>query len=837
MSLSGNDGVRGQPGTGAISREYFGTKALRGRRTIFDGPQTRTNWGALRVVPCLACLFSLLVLPGRIGEAAGAERVDFSAQVRPLLANRCFRCHGPDEDTLEAGLRLDLPETATAEADSGSVAIVPNKPEESELIARVTSTDEDLRMPPAEAGEALSADELVLLTRWIAEGADYQQHWSFVPIRRPALPKLDTKRVAHPVDRFIISRLESEGLRPAPAADKATLIRRLSLDLTGLPPSIAEADRFVTDERADAYERLVDRLLASPAYGERWARVWLDLARYADSAGYAQDPPRTIWRYRDWAIQAFNSNMPFDQFTILQFAGDLLPHPTTDQLIATAFHRNTMTNSEGGTDDEEFRNAAIIDRVNTTMEVWMGLTMGCAQCHNHKYDPITQEEYYRFFAVLNNTADADRGDEQPFIEELSSVQQAKKRALREQIAQLEKTNGDQDQQDNSASDESRQANDTAKQQLAELKKELDGIQGVRTPVMRELPEDQRRETYIQVRGNFRVKGAQVQPGAPAAFHPIGDDPDRMALARWLVDPDNPLTARVVANRFWEQLFGRGIVVTSEDFGTQGELPSHPELLDYLAAELIRHEWDTKWLVRQIVTSGTYRQSSRVTPELREHDAENRLLARGPRFRLSAEMIRDQALAIGGLLSNKMHGPSVLPPQPKLGLRAAFGGSTDWEASEGEDRYRRGLYTSWRRTTPYPSMTTFDAPSREVCTVRRIRTNTPLQALVTLNDPVFIESAQAMARRIDRVPDRDVRQRAKYAFRLVLTREPTASETDRVVELFEATRVLYVSQPAQAKAMATEPLGPAPSGADLAELAAWTVVSNVLLNLDETLARP
>ncbi len=322
-----------------------------------------------------------------------------------------------------------------------------------------------------------------------------------------------------------------------------------------------------------------------------------------------------------------------------------------------------------------------------------------------------------------------------------------------------------------------------------------------------------------------------------AFHPIEDNPDRLALARWLVDGDNPLTARVVANRFWEQLFGRGIVVTSEDFGTQGELPSHPELLDYLAAELIRHDWDTKWLVRQIVTSGTYRQSSRVTPELREHDAENRLLARGPRFRLSAEMIRDQALAIGGLLSNKMHGPSVLPPQPKLGLRAAFGGSTDWEASEGEDRYRRGLYTSWRRTTPYPSMTTFDAPSREVCTVRRIRTNTPLQALVTLNDPVFIESAQAMARRIDRVPDRDVRQRAKYAFRLVLTREPTASETDRVIELFEATRVLYVSQPAQAQAMATEPLGPAPSGADLAELAAWTVVSNVLLNLDETLARP
>jgi hypothetical protein len=733
----------------------------------------------------LKCIVSCGVLVSCPLPRVTAEPIDFSRQIRPLLADRCFRCHGPDEATREADLRLDVRQRATAELDSGESAIVPGKPQESSLMARILSQDWD-RMPPPEAGDALSRDEVSLLRRWIAGGAPYEQHWSFQRLTGPAVPAVgDSDRTITPVDAFVLDRLREADLRPSPEADRPTLIRRVSLDLTGLPPTVEEVDRFVADRHPGAYVRVVERLLASPAFGERWGRVWLDLSRYADSAGYAQDPPRTIWRFRDWVIRALNDNLPFDEFTIEQLAGDLLPRPSNSQLIATAFHRNTMTNSEGGTDDEEFRVAAVVDRVNTTIQVWMGLTMGCAQCHSHKYDPISQEEYFRVFAILNNTADTDRGDEQPVLE----------------------------------------------------------IEGVPTPIMRELPPDQHRTTYVHVRGNFRMPGQQVVPGVPAAFHairtgPRDAQPDRLALARWLTSPENPLTARVAVNRLWEQLFGRGLVATSEDFGTQGELPTHPRLLDYLASELIRCGWDRKALLRQIVLSATYRQSSRVTPQLRQLDPQNELLARGPRFRLPAEMIRDQALAVSGLLSRKMYGPSVRPPRPQLGLRAAFGGSTDWETSPGEDRYRRGLYTQWRRTTPYPSLTTFDAPSREVCTVRRISTNTPLQALVTLNDPVFVEAAQALARRVLReTPGADARQRVGHAFRLVVSRKPTEDEAHRLAELLSAVAADCQNRPEAARALATVPLGPAPAGVDLSHLAAWTVASNVLLNLDETLARP
>jgi hypothetical protein len=782
------------------------------------------------------------------------------------------------------------------------------------------------------------------------------------------------------------------------------LIRRLSIDLTGLPPTIEQVDRFVADTSPDAYEQLVERLLESPAYGERWARVWLDLARYADSAGYAQDPPRTIWRYRDWVIDALNQNMPFDQFTVEQIAGDLLPDPTEDQLIATAFHRNTMTNSEGGTNDEEFRNAAVVDRVNTTMQVWMGLTMGCAQCHSHKYDPITHEDYFEVLAIFNNTADADRGNEAPVLTTFTSEQKQRQQTLETEIARLEQriaadlanqepaekadlpqsgplpvryvrvelpgqgkflhlaevqafslddpeqnvalagkasqvstdfggpaklaidgnTNGDFNaaqstshtaqgndpwwevdlQKEHSlqrivihnrtdGGTESRlagyrvvalnakrepvyvtapaelprpmlsialpvaqklsEADRTAmanyqlaaapgehplQAELARLQKELAGIRGVPTPIMTELTGKQRRTTKIQIRGNFQVLGDQVSPDVPDTFHdlPAGVEADRLSLARWLVDRDNPLTARVIVNRYWEQLFGIGLVETSEDFGMQGTMPSHPELLDWLAVEFMESGWDMKELVRTIVSSATYRQSSRVTDELRERDPDNRLLARGPRFRMSAEMIRDCALACGGLLSSKSHGPSVQPPRPNLGLKAAFGGSTDWTTSPGEDRYRRGLYTSWRRTTPYPSMATFDAPSREVCTIRRIPTNTPLQALVTLNDPVYVEAAQALARRMISEGGESVAERVYYGFRICLARPPTEVEQQRLVSLQEEVSAEYAKQPEQAKRFATDPLGPAPEGIDIAELAAWTLVGNVLLNLDEVVQK-
>lgn len=750
------------------------------------------------------------------------DAVNFNRDIRPILSNHCFRCHGPDSETRESGLRLDRVESATSELDSGDTAIVPGDPEASQLIARLRTDDEGLRMPPVELGPGLKEHQIALLERWIASGAKYEQHWSLQPIRRPNIPKVhdvDSKITAagrSAIDSLIHARLKEQQLSANPLADRPTQIRRVSLALIGLPPTPDEVAAFTNDADPAAYAHLVERLLASPRFGERWARVWLDIARYADSAGYAQDPARVIWRYRDWVIDAYNTNKTFDQFTIEQIAGDMLPDPTIDQLLATAFHRNTMTNSEGGTDDEEFRNAAVVDRVNTTMQVWMGITMGCAQCHDHKYDDITQEEYFRFFAILNNTADADRGDESPWLEELTDAQRQQKSDLQAELATL---TGDDDQ---------------VQQRRKSLKNELASISGVRTPIMRELDKEKQRESYIHVRGNFRVKDKTVQPGTPAALHPIDGEPDRLKMANWLVSQDNPLTARVVVNRYWELLFGAGLVVTSEDFGVQGELPSHPKLLDYLAYELMRSGWDTKQLIKEIVTSDAYRRSSRIeNPDAPNFDMSNRWLARGPRFRMPAEMIRDQALAVGGLLSTKMHGPSVKPPRPNLGLRAAFGGSTDWQPSHGEDRYRRGLYTSWRRTTPYPSMTTFDAPSREFCTVRRIRTNTPLQALVTLNDPVFIEAAQGLARRVlDQAGTWE--EQLDQAYMIVLSRKPLDLETNRLRKLYRETLATFQDDHQRARQMAFEPIGET-DRYDVAELAAWTVISNVLLNLDETLA--
>ena len=715
--------------------------------------------------------------------ALGVDQpIDFNRQIRPILSNTCFRCHGPDKDDRQAGLRLDTREGATAEHDSG-VTIVPGKPEESVLIQRILSNDPDERMPPKKAGSKLTPEQISLIRQWIQQGAPYARHWSYVkpqPAPVPVVRKSDWPK--NNIDRFILARLEQDGLQPAPEADRPTLIRRLSLDLTGLPPTIDEVEQFVKDPSPDAYERLVDRLLARPAYGEHWARMWLDLAGYADSAGYADDPPRTIWAYRDYVIRSINANQPFDQFTIEQIAGDLLPKATEEQQIATAFHRNTLTNNEGGTDDEEFRNVAIVDRVNTTMAVWMGTTMACAQCHDHKYDPISQEDYFRFFAIFNSTQDSDKKDENPLLK----------------------------------------------------------VANTSVPVMRQLPKP--RTTNIQRRGNFLDKGKEVSPGVPAALYPLptGTTVDRLALARWLVDRDNPLTARVIANRYWEAIFGVGIVRTSEEFGSQGELPVNQELLDYLAIDLVEHHWDIKRLLKTLVTAAAYRQSSRVTAALLEADPENRLLARGPRFRLSAEMVRDQALAAGGLLSPKMFGPPVNPPQPNLGLSAAFGGTTDWKTSTGEDRYRRAIYTSWRRSNPYPSMAAFDAPNREVCTMRRDRTNTPLQSLVTLNDPVYLEAAQALARRTVKAaassPDR-----ATYMFRVCLARDPSASERQRLVALFDQARARYLADPSSAQNVSTKPLGAVPKETvpketDMASLAAWTLVGNVMLNLDEILMK-
>ena len=1129
--------------------------------------------------------------------------VDFNRDIRPILSNSCFKCHGPDEKERQVGLRLDTRDGAAAKLDSGKVAVVIGKPDESELIRRITATNPDEQMPPKGHGKKLDPRDVELFRTWIKQGAKFAKHWSYETPVRPAVPEMKPDasnakvQIVNPIDNFILARLQREGLKQSPEADRYALGRRVALDLTGLPPTFEEIESFAKDTDPKAYEKFVDRLLAKESYGEHWARQWLDLARYADSAGYADDPARTIWGYRDWVIKAFNKNMPFDQFTIEQLAGDLLPEPTEEQLIATAFHRNTLTNNEGGTNDEEFRNVAIVDRVNTTMATWMGTTIACAQCHTHKFDPITQEEFFKLFAILNQTEDADRGDESPRLELFTGEQRTQKTQWLADVARLEaattaitpaildsqakwdgafprmlawrslkptsaksqsgvtlttaddgvvradkaaKTDtytlempltagklqavrletlpdatlpgqgagfgggnfvlskvsatitppngtrlngrfvrvelpgkgrflhlaevqvfrgadnvalkgmakqvstdyggeakfaidgntdgnyvknsvshtaladdpwwevdlggeqaidrvmlwnrtdagteermknfrvvvlnekhepiwskdivdppkpssefalsgvrgvpfasafadheqgagfeakvvlapqankgwavGGQLQQPHaltlitstpvevaegstltitleqntsladhtlgkfrlSVTDDARAAEvakipapivailntaaatradaqkaelskfyltiapelAAARDQLAVTRKSLADLKPATTvPIFRELAADKRRKTNIQLRGNFMDLGKEVTPGVPAAFHPLpeGSTLDRLGMAKWLVDTRNPLTGRVLANRYWETIFGNGLVRTSEEFGSQGEPPTHPELLDWLATEVVALKWDLKAFLKVIVTSATYRQSSKVSPELLDRDPENFLLARGPRFRLSAETIRDQALAVSGLLSPKMYGPPVKPPQPSMGLSAAFGSGIDWQTSAGDDKFRRAIYTTWRRSNPYPSMMAFDATNREVCSVRRARTNTPLQALVTLNDPVYIEAAQAIARRMAKSGSSSA-EKLKTGFEQCLSRPPTADEVTDLVKLYEQARERFSKDVDKAKRLATNPLGPLPEGADPVDLAAWTLVGNVMLNLDEMLMR-
>lgn len=757
-----------------------------------------------------------------IPEPAPAK-ISYDKQIKPILAASCFTCHGPDDEQRKAKMRLDVAAEATKTLKSGNKAIVPGNVKSSEVIARIFTAKPKDRMPP-DGHRQLKEHEKELIKQWIAQGAEYEQHWAFVAPKRPALPKVKTQGWArNAVDYFVLERLEKEGLKPSPEADRYALARRVSLDLTGLPPALAAVDKFVSDSSPDAFDKFVDQLLDSQAYGERWAAFWLDLARYADSNGFAEDQPRVIWKYRDWVVKALNQNMPFDQFTIEQIAGDMLPNPTLDQLIATAFHRNTLSQDEGGTDDEEFRCAAVVDRVNTTMQVWMGLTMNCAQCHNHKYDPFSQEEFFKLYAIFNQTEDADKRDMSPVLAEYTPKQLEEKTKLEKELADVQKQIKEaKDPKDKKLQD-----------QLKDVQKKLGNVKPLTTPIMKELAKNKQRKTFVHIRGNFLDKGKEVGPDVPGVFPSIADsDLNRMALAKWLMDPKNPLTGRVMMNRYWEQLFGAGLVETSEDFGIRGKLPSHPELLDWLATEYTAQKWDTKKMLRLIVTSATYRQSSKLTPELLKADPDNRLFTRGPRFRSTAEVVRDQALFVSGLLSAKMYGPPARPPRPKFGLSAAFGGGTDWATSPGEDKFRRALYTEWRRSAPYPSMITFDAADRNVCAVKRPRTNTPLQALVTLNDPVYVEAAQALSRKIMADGGKSVEEKVAHGFRLCLIRPPTPKELATLVKLYQNAHEKYAMKPQEASKMATDPLGPLPPNISAADAAAWTVVGNVLLNLDE-----
>jgi mono/diheme cytochrome c family protein len=1072
--------------------------------------------------------------------AAQPAGVDFARDIQPILETQCYECHGPKKS--KADLRLDRRAAAMAGGETGA-AILPGNSEQSLIVRRLLGLDGDDQMP--KDGDPLPAAQIALIRTWIDQGAtwpdatataggippadDEPKHWAY---RRPSRAPLPEVRPADwvrtPIDRFILARLEKEGLKPSPEASLETLVRRVSLDLIGLPPSPQEVDEVLADAardgRDEAYARLVDRLLASPHYGERWARPWLDLARYADSHGFEKDLPRVMWKYRDWVIDALNQDMPFDRFTIEQIAGDMLSNATPEQKVASGFHRNAMTNEEGGIDPEEAHHEVLVDRVNTTAAVWLGSTLGCAQCHNHKYDPFSQKDYYRMMAFFANSDYEVRkhGDGTKFSEAAIDLptpdQEAKQKTIQAELDEitellatptaaldreqavweqamraeptarwtplaplrvsatggvvlttagdgsvlasganpgettytveahvplprvmairlealpdpsLPKTGPGRDVYGNfqvngfdviaaasgrsagpgssrstsrgrqplppglrlapsstsegervdvrtssseplkfraiksdeggasldtffpkalsrdlyaprgwridASRDQTRQPRQIvftleqpltaataapaaagrrpgfpgtrlrihlkhqgavvgqslgrfrlsvtssaspqrvveipaklrpilsiapadrteqqrtdlatlfrtvaaslkpARERMAELQKALKAL-GIPTAlVMRERVAHERPSTYVRRRGSFLDKGQQVHAGVPEFLHALRDDqmPNRLGLARWLVDEENPLTSRVAVNRAWEQLFGRGLVETSEDFGTQGSPPSHPELLDWLATELVRQKWHTKALHKLIVSSATYRQSSAAPPASVEADPYNRLVARGPRFRMDAEMVRDAALTASGLLSRKIGGPSVFPPQPD-GIWDIPYSSEKWVASQGEDRYRRGLYVFIRRSATYPSFMTFDATSREHYTVRRVRTNTPLQALTTLNDEAFFEAAVALAARVLRdAPSQAAAQRAAYAFRLVVTRVPTPEEVERIVASYNRHLERFRKEPESAARVIK---GPAAAGFDAAEHAAWTLVANALLNLDEALTR-
>lgn len=1035
------------------------------------------------------CILVLMVMSvcAAGAQAQPGPRVEFNRDIRPILSDKCFRCHGPDRAARQGDLRLDDRDEAIART-----AIVPGLPIESTLVQRVTASAEDERMPPKDSGKSLSEREIQLLQTWIEQGAEYQPHWAFLPPASPPLPGVrQADWVRNPIDAFILAELERRQLTPARPADRATLLRRASLALNGISPTPDELDAFLAAANANSYEGAVTRLLASPRYAERMAQDWLDAARYADTHGYYRDFPRAAWPWRDWVLRAFASNMPFDQFTIEQLAGDLLPGASVDSLLATGFNRNHMVTDESGVIDEEYRVSYVADRLETTAAVWLGLTVGCARCHDHKYDPISQREYYELFAFFNNVPEtglikavespppvislpsseqqqtlasllerrktceqsvknlehgfsqgledwlasadhpqapadglllhlafeesiADSGPEQHAVRSMGEISFAPGilgaaatfdatqyaeftgvpldthlpfslavwikpgsapigyvlskiddspdqrgfevlwyksqprinlvRTWRREAIELTATEtfssslwhqlvvtydgssraggfqvyvdgvpqtmsvrrdslsgsvensapwqiawkgsglgytGQLDelrlydrvltpeeadrlyqcdllsgaagrsaaertsqQQDavraaylaRAASNEARTAHAElacVKQEEAEVRR---GI--LSAAVMQELP--QPRETFVLVRGQYDQPGERIAfPGVPAALGhlPGSASPNRLALARWLVSPENPLTARVVVNRLWQQVFGAGLVRTANDFGFQGELPTHPELLDWLATEFIRSGWDIQHMLRLMVTSATFRQSSELTPQLLERDPENRLLARGPRFRLPAEQIRDQALALGGLLVEHLGGPSVKPYQPEgLWEAVSYNGDLTYEQDHGPSLYRRSIYTFWKRQAPPPDMLTFDGPTRETCVISRSRTNTPLQSLVLLNDVAYVEAARGLAERVLRHCGPDTTGQVRQGFRVATCRAPTDSELNLLVRLYEEQLAEYRKRPEDVSRVLAAGERPFDSSLDPSQLAAWTILAGVILNLDETVTQ-
>lgn len=1049
---------------------------------------------------------AVLLAGAAFAASPSTPRTDFNRDIRPILSDHCFACHGPDDGQRQVNLRLDTKEGAFADR-GGYKLIVPGDRAKSRLYQRINHEQEVARMPPPGFERKLGPQQVELIGKWIDEGAEWQTHWAYVPPKHPNLPAVQQKPwTRNPIDHFVLARLEQEGLRPAPEADKNTLLRRVTLDLTGLPPTPAELDAFLADKSSDAYERVVDHLLKSPHYGERMAMQWLDLARYADTHGYHIDSHRDMWHWRDWVIEAFNNNMPFDRFTVEQIAGDLLPNASDSQKLATGFNRNHMINFEGGAIPEEYQTEYVVDRIETTSNVWMAMTMGCARCHDHKYDPIKQKQFYEFFAFFNTIPekglDGRAGNAEPLLRMPTSGQQNEiaelKSAIKEKRSELPEfelyslrydwedtahatvptpsnqglvshyefeehladTSGshrhgaitkgtpgfapgrvgqafrldteDQARFRNAADFETnipftlalwlrsrrpepvgimhkssggdeRRGFEIYMEEAVKVPNELEtaatlgirlvnqwpasrlevktrnrlttgdwhhlaftydgsgkaaGLQllrngkpepldivedslsgsistkapleiGGRNPwhpmrgdiddlriynraiagneaealaihapvrallaisstartcdkddeiheyflrhtapepyltcyadlkklqatlrqaeksvatsmVMDEMAEP--RETFVLGRGDYRNHGAKVEPAVPSwlSVLPPGAPKNRLGLARWIVDPSHPLTARVTVNRYWQMYFGTGIVATAEDFGSQGEAPSHPQLLDWLATEFIRSGWDVKAMQKLIVTSATYRQSSQLSPALVERDPQNRLLARGPRFRLPAETVRDNALAASGLLNDAVGGPSVLPYQPPgLWEEMAFGGvysAQQYQQSHGADLYRRGMYTFWKRTVPPASLSTFDAPDREKCTARRARTNTPLQALVLLNDPTYIEAARALAERVLTEADDDSGERIDQVYRLAMARRPTPNERDVLLTLLDQQRKTFEADPNAAQELLQVGESKPNPNLNQNELAAWTTLASTILNLDEAITK-
>lgn len=815
----------------------------------------------------LASAFTLL-LP----VVPSAKAIDFTREVQPIFSQHCLKCHGPEKQ--KSGYRLDDKLMMFRGGDSGKAAVVISNSTASALFQRVTTTNVDEMMPPK--GERLSAKEVATLREWIDAGAvwadalspltsnlsPHSVHWSFQPIQRPEVPRVkNTTR--NPIDNFVLARLQRERMKPSPEADRTTLIRRLYLDLIGLPPSPAEVDAFVNDKRRDAYERLIDSLLASPHFGERWGRHWLDLARYADSAGYQIDRVRPgAYLYRDWVIDSFNRDQPFDQFTIEQLAGDLLPNATTEQKVATGFHRMTLSNLEDGVDKAEFECKAKVDRVATTGTAWLGLTVGCAECHTHKFDPISQREFYQLYAFFDNAreldvpmpnaAEKERFDRARKIWELEKARIESARShYSDTVAQTNflawQRTANRKQLTNSIAailDVPAEKRTTAqKKELWKFYREIDpGMKEFAAKLkahQRQAPKYREEQalmfaaltnapkTFVHVRGDFLTHGDEVEPGVlrvlnvfqprscqSAIHNPQSETkPDRLDLALWIVSTNNPLTARVAVNRLWQHLFGRGIVNTPEDFGTRGEAPSHPELLDWLASEFESKGWSRKQMIRLIVTSAMYRQSSQVRSDLLERDPQNVLLARQSRFRVESEVVRDLFLSAGGLLNDEVGGPSIYPPIPEDVKAAGYGVGGVWAETEAPEKYRRGLYVANRRTVPYPVSMTFDQANANECSAQRERSNTPLQPLALLNNTVFAECAAALAKRLEGAAG-DTRGKIQFGFQTCLGRKATRAELNRLDQLFrDELRRAHASQPQ-----------------------AWRAVADVLLNLDEFLTR-